>query len=165
MNQLYLERNSIKSAGAPADLNATGLTGARIKVQDGYGIAAVVHMGGSAGATVSLSLDQHDAAAAGNSKALDIQHNYYVKAGAATKFTKTEIRRDDATLSDSVDLSASFAADAGVAVLNIQPEDLDVNGGFAWVSLDIADPGAAKVFSVTYHVYDIKQGFGYELDL
>lgn len=165
MNKLFLESNSIKSAGAPKDLNGSALAGSRIKLDKGYGCAIVMHFGAGAGATVSVDLDQHDAATAGNSKALNISRNYYVKSGADTSFTKTEIRPDDAGLSDSADLSATVGADSGIAVFDVKPEDLDADNSFAYISANLADSTAAKIASVEYHIYDIKVGLGYEQDL
>lgn len=161
MNKLFLERNAVVSAGAPKDLNVSPLAGARIKLDKGYGCAIVCHFGAGAGATVVVDLDQHDDPSAGTTKALNIARNYYVKSGADTSFTKTEIRPDDA-LSDSATLSATVGADAGIAVFDVRPEDLDVNGDFAFMSVNIGDALAAKIASVEYHVYDIKNGFGYE---
>ena len=162
MSNLFLEKNSIKSAGAPADVNG-GFAGARVSAGVGYKIAVICHFAGGAAATITANLLQHDAAAAGNSKALNIQTNYYTKAAAETKFTASEIRPDDAGLSDSVDLSSRFSTDAGVAVFEILPEHLDVNGGFNHISLDLGC-NAIKIASVEYVVREIKTGFGYDTD-
>ena len=143
------------------DLNGSALAGARIKLDKGQGCAVVCHFGTGAGATVSVSLDQHDAATAGSTASLNISRNYYVKSGADTSFTKTEIRSDE-SLSDTADISASVGAAEGIAIFDVRPEDLDVNNSYAFASVNIADSTTAKITSVEYHVYDIKSGFGYE---
>jgi len=165
MSKLFLEQNGCKSAGAPKDINASAFAGERIKMDKGYSLAIVCRLGDSVGATVQFDLDQHDAAAAGTSKALDIQSNYYHKTDAAASFTKVDVRADDAVLSDSADLSAALAADEGTVVFHVEPEHLDTNNDFAYVSLNIADSTAAKIASVTYYVKDIKVGMGYEQSL
>ena len=164
MSNLFLEKSSIKSAGVPADITG-GFTGARVSLAKGYKLAIVCHFGDSVGATVTPSLIQHDAASGGVSKALNIQTNYYTKLDSELAFTKVEVRADDAGLSDSALLSARFAADEGIAVFEVLPEHLDVNGDFDHVSLDFAAAGAAKITSVQYVVRDIQNGLGYEAEL
>jgi hypothetical protein len=46
-------------------------------------------------------------------------------------------------------------------VFEVLPEDLDVNGNFAWVSLDIADMGAAKLVSVLAVCHELGAKPGY----
>lgn len=162
---LMLEYNNMKQAGAPKDLNASALVGARISMAEGFRCAIVVSFGDSVGAVVDLSLKQHDAPSAGTSKALNIKNSYYVKAGAATKFSVTDIRSDDSGLSDTLDLAADFAAQEGIVVLEVKAEDLDRDGGFSHISLDIADTTAAKICSVNYILRDVKKMPAYEGDL
>lgn len=92
MEGLLLEHAGLKQVAEPADLNAAAVTGARIKLSEGYKCAVALSFGDSTGAVVDVSFQQHDAASAGNSKAVNIQTNYYHKAGAATSFTKVEVR-------------------------------------------------------------------------
>ena len=162
MEALFSEKIGLKEVAVPTDINLAGITGSRIKLDKGYGLAIVVQMGDSTGATVTFDLDQHDAAAAGNSKALDIKANYYHKAAGQSAFTKVEVRPDDASLSDSVDLSAVFGDAEGLVVFHVLPEHLDRDGGFAWVSINTAAAGAAKIVSAVYAVSDIKNGLAYE---
>jgi len=162
---LFMEKHNIKQAGVPADLNLAGLTGARVKLDGAFKCAVVVSMGDSVGAAVDFSLQQHDAASAGTSKALNIVRNYYRKADVETAFTKVEIRPDDAGLSDSVDLAAVFAAAEGIVVFEVLAEDLDRENGFGWISLNIGDPGAAKVFNAEYVLRDNRQEPAYDQDL
>jgi hypothetical protein len=157
MESLFLEKNTLKQVALPADLNAAPVTGARIKLDKGYRCAVKLSFGDSTGAAVTVSFQQHDAATGGNSKAVNVQTNYYVKAGAATSFTKTEIRPDDAGLSDSVDLAAQFGSDEGLVVFEFLPEFLDVQNGFAYLSVNVADSTAAKVMAGEYIVCGLKQ--------
>ena len=150
MNTEFLFDENLKMAHLPVDLNTAAVTGARIKMDKCERIAVVCQMGDSVGATVAFTLKQHNAAAAGTSKALSVANNYFVKVGAATSFTKVE-----PTVEASVyDLSADFAAQEGVVVFEVLPDQLDTNNGFAWFSIDIADSVAAKLASTVYIVED-----------
>lgn len=145
-----MEKLNLKQLGAPVDLNTAAVTGARIKLDKGNRLAFIVSMGGSTGATVEFTLQQHNAASAGTSKALSVANPYYHKVAAASVFTKVE----PSSAASVYDLSTLFAADEGIAVLEVLAEDLDVQGGFYWASLNIADSGAAKIGSVLYAVHE-----------
>lgn len=147
METLFMEEKNIKQAGVPADLNASSLTGARVNLSSGDRLAIVVSMGDSTAAVTDFTLRQHDAASAGNSKDLEITNPYFTKVGSDTTFTKNEISTATANIVPTV-----FAGDEGVVVFEVLSEDLDVNNGFAWVSLNIADPTAAKIFAAVYVV-------------
>jgi hypothetical protein len=159
MNQHLLEKHTIKQI-IPQSLNASALTGTpRIKVEKGFRVAIVASMGDSTAAVVEFALKQHNAATAGTTKALEIAAPYYHKAGAATVFTKVE----PTVAADTYTLSSVFADAEGVVVFEVLAEDLDVNGGFAWISLEIAAPTAAKVFAVHYQLHEVKYAPAYEL--
>jgi hypothetical protein len=146
MEKFLLEDKGIKQAFLPVDLNTAAVVGERVKAEDR--VAIVLAMGDSVGATVQITLKQHNAASGGTSKALSIANKYYVKAGTAKAFTKVEPE----VAADAYDLSATFAAQEGIVVLEVLPEDLDVNNGFSHVSVEIADSGAAKLASGLYIV-------------
>jgi hypothetical protein len=159
MNYEFLFESKIIKAHDPVDMNTAAITGARIKADGCERIAVVCQMGTSTAATVQFTLKQHNAASAGTSKVLPVLNSYYVKAGAATVFTKTE-----PTVAQSLfDVSTDFAANAGYLVLEVLPEDLDVNNGFAWMSVDIADSAAAKLAATSYIKYDCEQKPAYEV--
>jgi hypothetical protein len=167
-NKFYAEKIGSKQVSAPADLNGAAVTGARVSTDTGSRVAVELSFGASAAATIDVSFQQHDAAAGGNSKALTIQGNYYVKSGADTKFTKTEIRPDDSGLSDSVSLAADFGGDGsagGIVVFDFPAEFLDANGGFNHLSVNVADSTAIKIMSGVYHVSNVDHEPAYDLDL
>jgi hypothetical protein len=144
MEKFLAEDKALKIVAGPVDLNTAAVTGARVNMKDQKRCAFVVQMGTSTAATVQFTLRQHNAATSGTSKDLSVENVYYRKSGAATTFTKVEPTVAAATY----DLSTTFAADGGIVVFEVLEEDLDANGGFAWVSLDIADSGAAKLGTV-----------------
>lgn len=152
MNHLLLEKQSIKLAHLPVDLNTAAITGARISLAKGDRVAVVVQMGTSTAATVQVTLRQHNAATSGTSKNLSVDNPYYHKAAAATVFTKVEPTSAAAVY----DVSSIFAADSGILVLEVLAEQLDVDGGFAWFSVDIADSGAAKLASTAYVLSNVR---------
>lgn len=139
-----LECKNVKLVTAPVDLNTAAVTGDRVDLKGNKKVAFVISMGTSTGATVQFDLKQHNAASSGTSKALSIANVYYKKAGAATSFTKVEPTVE----ASSYDLSTDFAANGGVVIFEVNEDQLDTNNGFGWVSVDIADSGAAKLGSV-----------------
>ena len=145
-NEFLAEGKGLKQAFAPVDLNTAAVAGARVGLKDGDRLAIVINLGTSTAAQLRVSLEQHNAASAGTSKALEIQNPYFHKAGAATVFTKV----DPSAPASTFDLDAVFAADGGVAVFEVLAEDLDVNGGFSHVSVNIADSTAAKLGAAVY---------------
>lgn len=161
MNQFLMEKSSLKLAHLPVDMNTAAITGARIKMNLGDRLAIIVAMGTSTAALAQFTLRQHNAASSGTSKNLSVDNPYYKKAGAATVFTKVE----PSVAAAAYDLSTDFAADGGLVVFEVLQEDLDVNNGFAWVSLDIADSTAAKLACTMYQVVDAEFKPAYNIAL
>ena len=157
MEAFLLEKQNMKLVTLPVDGNTAAITGARVAFNGCARISFVVQMGDSTAATTAFTLRQHDAASAGTSKDLSVANLYYHKKAALTTFTKVEPTVAAATY----DLSTIFAADEGVVVFEVLAEDLDVNGGFAWVSLDIADMAAAKLVSVLAVCHELGSKPGY----
>lgn len=143
MEAFLMEKANLKASSGPVDL-AGAQTGARISMKDYKRVAFIVHLGSSAATTPTFNLKQHNAASGGTTKVLSVANPYYHKAGAATSFTKVE----PSSAADSYVLTSLFATAAGVVVFEVLAEDLDVNGGFGWVSLDIPAAGAAKLGAV-----------------
>lgn len=143
MEALFLEKHNVKVTTVPVDLNDAANTGARVKMDQGERLTFLVPMGASTAATVQFQLKQHNAASSGTTKALNMKNPYFVKAAPATVHTKV-----DAPGTDTLDLSTTFAAAAGLVAIEVLQEDLDVNNGFAWVSLSMSDAGAAKLGAI-----------------
>ena len=149
-NKNYSEVIGSKIAVIPADLNGGATIGEKITMSKGNRVLIKVLMGDSVGASVIFNLKQSQDAAGTGIKALPTFSNYYHKVGAATVFT--EVKGDvDAPVS-SYDVSALFAADEGILHLEVHAEDLDLENDFAFLSVDIVDPAAAKVIGVSYEV-------------
>ncbi len=158
MNHLLAEKQGLKLAHpVGVDLNTAAITGERISLEKGDRVAIVFQGGASTAATVQLTLRQHTAATAGTSKNLDSDNPIYVKAGLATVFTKIEPTAKAALK----DLSAQLGGAAGVAVIEVLGEELDVDGGFKFVSVDIADAGAAKLGATLYVLSNVRYSPAY----
>lgn len=154
-NGLMAEFEQLKSVVAPGtDMNTAAISGARVKLSKFESLAILIQMGTSTAANVVFSLQQHNAASGGTSKALLIKKPYYYKAGAAVPFTKVEPTADGGDA--EADLSTQFAADGGYVIFEVLPDDLDVNGGFAWASLQVEDSAAAKLIAASYVLRNAK---------
>lgn len=146
-NELFMECQQVKAlVAAGTDMNTAAITGARVDFGKCDKIAVIIDMGASVGATVQFTLKQHNAASGGTSKVLASANPYFKKVGAATYFTKVE----QASAASLYDLSADFAASAGLVVFEVLSEELDVDGGFTHFSVDVADSGAAKLVAAHY---------------
>jgi len=159
MECLFSECNAMKIGVAPADVNGAAATGARISMADLERVAIVVSFDAGAD-TVDLTLQQHNAASAGTSKALQITNPYFTKVGAATSFTKNEV-------STATETFASVASAAGILVLEVLAEDLDRTYGaeFGWVSVNVGATTAAKVVSVNYISHKPEKKSAYSIAL
>lgn len=125
-----------------ADLSTT-ITGARLHLRN-YGGTLVVgyYAVPSAGTDLFvMTLNEHDAASAGNSQALAAITQFYVKAGATTTLAGTEqwARTTQAALS-TVTQTAAQAARALIVAFEVDSTAL--SDGFEWISVTQADPGA-----------------------
>ncbi len=154
---LLMEKQTMKAAFAPVDLNTAAITGARIGLQKGDRVAIVIHMGTSIAATAEFTLRQHNAASAGTSKNLVVDNPYYHKAGVATQFTKVQPGAATAVY----DVSSLFNADGGLVVFEVLSEQLDTNGGYGWISVDVTDSAAAKLGSGIYILSDMRHAPAY----
>jgi hypothetical protein len=161
MNNNLLELHNIKEAIGPVDANTAAITGARVKLSSADRLAIAVHMGDSTSAVVTLTLRQHNAASAGTSKDLSVSNPYYHKVAAATSFTKVE----PAAAAAAYDLAALLANDPGIVVFEVLSEQLDVNNGYYWASIDMADSTAAKLVSAVYILGNSRQMPAYDVSI
>lgn len=144
MNKQLSEDQIIKSAFDPQDVNG-GQAGSRIDMSQGNKLAIVIACDGAA-SDLTIDLLQHDAPSAGNSKALSADSSYYHKVGAAVIFSKVDF-------SASQIIDANVNGSSGVIVIEVEPQDLDVAGGFGYISVDVS-AAAIKVASAVYHILD-----------
>ncbi len=159
-NQYFAEGHQIKAGVAVGtDMNAAAITGARVALKKFDRVAIVIEMGASTGAVASFTLRQHNAASSGTSKDIVVANPYYKKVGAADVFTKVE----PTVAAAAYDLSADFAGAAGLVIFEVLGEDLDVDGGFAFASVDVADSTAAKLIAIHYVLCNPRLGPAYNV--
>jgi hypothetical protein len=145
MNQLLLEKVTLKKVIEAGSLN-TAITGARIGLQKGDKVAVILDLGTATGAVVQVNLRQHNAASGGTSKALLSDNPYFVKAGAATAFSRVQ----PVAKVSQVDAATDLASVAGYLVIEVLAEQLDVDNGFAWFSVDLIASGVVRTGSAHY---------------
>lgn len=144
-NAFLLEQLVAKQIVGPVDLNTAAVTGNRVSMKNARRCTFIVAIGASSSSTAHLfTLRQHDAASSGNSKDLAVINPYYTEIGAATSFSK--VIPGSATA--AYDLHSVLADAKAVLVFEVLAEDLDITNGYAWVSMDTADTGAAQLGSV-----------------
>ena len=155
--KLYMEQHNIKPVSVPVDMNTAAITGARVGLSKADRVAIVCHMGDSTAAVTEFTLKQHTAISAGTSKNLSITNPYYHKKAALDVFTKVTPGSATAVY----DVSSIFANDEGIIVFEVLGEDLDVDGGFAFISVDVADSTASKILSAVYVLSDVRHSPAY----
>lgn len=146
MEAFLAEEKGIKQGIAPQSVTGSTVSGARVPLQDMHRVAVVISVAAAASAALSATLKQHDAASAGNSKDLSVSNLYYHKSGAETSFTKVE----PSAAAAAYDLFALIGTDAGVVVLEVLQEDLDVENDFDHISVDVAGDTTARVLGAVY---------------
>jgi hypothetical protein len=151
MDKLIAEEMRIEK-GFLGDANG-GAESARVDLSKCTKMAFEVQLAAGVGTTCSLNLKQHDAAAAGNSANLVSTVPYYKKTDAETKFTRVD---------SNVAAIADLDTDAGSVIVEVYKHDLQE--GYGFVSLEVADPGAARIVSVNA-ILDSKFKPAYEQEL
>lgn len=127
MEGLFGEHLPLKNAYR-GDLD--GAETARIHMKDLHKLSMIIDCVTLA-QDVVVTLRQHDAASAGNSKDLVSVNDSFVRLDGATEGVRKE-KTDAATITFD-ELNGS----AGCAIVEILGEDLDVDGGFEYVSIQL----------------------------
>ena len=152
---LFAEEKRVEN-GLFADVNG-GSDSVRISLTEANKVSIVVSLPAAAGATLDVKVQEHDAAAAGNTNDVVLSVPHYFMLDADTKMTKIE-----ETGNAVVDFGGALDAVAGTAVIEIDCADL--TDGFEYVSLNFADGGFARVVAVNYMI-DTKRKPAYEVEL
>lgn len=150
----FLAEGAVIKTGILPQSNLGALTGERIIMSKAARLAIVIHLGATSGATVDITLQQHNAPSAGTSKALSVANPYYHKISANTSFTKVE----PTVAASNYVLTGIFGGTSGIVVFEVLGQDLDVNGGFNYVSVNLAAATVAKIVSVEYIGHQVFKG-------
>lgn len=147
MEANFVEKFNVKQI-APADIDG-GITGARVGMANATRITALVLLAGGTSVTGNtVALLQHDAATSGNSKAVEVTNTYYHKINTATEFTAVPVT----VAEDTFDVHSLVGDNVAVLAFEVLAEDLDRDNNFDWFSVDLGDPGVARIGGVVYLV-------------
>ena len=157
MNQHFLEKVQPAAGFVPVSLATGANAGARFDMSKHGRCAIVVFKGsGNAAEDPTIVVQQHNAAADGTSKALDftrIDHKVGTLTSVGEFTTVTQAADNEFTLSN--------LSEAAIVVIDIKAEDLDVDGGFQWISASIADVGTnAQIGCLLYLPHEPRYGGG-----
>lgn len=127
-----------------ADLAAGANTGKRIHMRnyDTLGILFIKNAASAGADDVILTLQEHNAAAAGTSQNLAAIGDWYRKSVASPLLgTETWVETNQALAATLTLAGATFATHQQIVFFEIESGSL--SAGFEWLSINIADPGAA----------------------
>lgn len=137
----------------PADYQAGG-TGTRHKVTGRRVIVLALAAAASAGDDYTITIQQHDAASGGNSKALNFTDVQY-KAGTTIADATAWSRANQTAANTYVD--ATHGEDQNLYAIEFDAEALDIGGGYEWISADLdATPSNAKIAAILYLDYGLR---------
>ena len=133
MSKTFVENFGIATALAPVDTTGAAAVGDWISLKGYESVTIIITQGAWAGGTPAVTLDQATLVNGTGTKTLGLL-KYWSKVGlAAADFAET------AVVSDTFNLPATANT---VTVMQVHASQLDVDGGFDCVQLDVASPGA-----------------------
>lgn len=157
MREAHLIEKMAVKTGFLGDLTG-GQESERIAMDKSNRVAIVCHLE-SAAVDFDLTLRQHDAAAAGNSKDLSKEIiRYFVKLDGETKFTEKEV------LNGAQIVDASLNGAKGIVIVEVLAEELD-REGFGFISGIFTQGAVARVACVEYVAHQLKNFPGYDVEL
>lgn len=124
------------------DADAASLS--RIDMKNFHKMSIVIDVTTSVAEALPVTLRQHDALSGGNSKDLVMNNPYFVRLTADDVGSKV-----DAPELATFNLQGANGS-AGLYVLEVLGEDMDVDNQFSFLSLDFGDLTAARVVAVHY---------------
>lgn len=150
MEAMLAEKHGIKKL-LGADVNG-GVTSGYIEMKHSHRVGIIVDAPAAA-EQLDLSFVQAQDSSGTGAKALSVETKYFVKVGADLKFTKKDIVGSQIQ-------DADFNGAAGLLVVDILAEDLDVNNGFGHVAVSLTG-GVARVVDVKAVAHEMKKGAAY----
>jgi hypothetical protein len=162
MNTQFLFENNVKIGHAVAKDLATATTGNRLKMDTSERVCLLIAIAAGTAGVITPQLKQHNAATGGTSKVLDITNAYYHKVGAATSFTKVDV---NGVAYNSLVLGATVGAAESLIAIEVLPEDLDTNNGFAYISVDFPVAGVARLATTLLVLEDSVFQPGHEISI
>ncbi|MBX3579905.1 MAG: hypothetical protein KF723_22105 [Rhizobiaceae bacterium] len=157
MNQHFLEKVQPAPGFVPVNMATGANTGKRFDMKN-HGRCAVIFFKGAGNSAEdpTITLLQHNAADGGTSKALNFTR-VDRKQGTLTSVAEFTTTNPDAGNT----YTNSTLSEAAIVVIDIKAEDLDIDGGFQWISANVADVGTnAQVGCVLYCPHEPRYGGG-----
>lgn len=145
----------ISSGIVPVDSQTAAMTGHRVSLRNAGGCTIVVFKAaGTANDDPVLDLQQHTASSGGTTADLDIIDHYYYKQEATLDGDETWTKATQ-TAASEVTLNATSAETQMIVVIEVDATEL--TDGYDYISLDIADTGAAgaQLISCLYLLRDL----------
>lgn len=144
---------------SPVDLSLGANTGKRLSMSEVESVSVVfIKAAGTAGQNPVLTLKQHTAASGGTSADLPIITTYWVKGEATLDGDEVWTEVSQAASATITDPGTGSAAVEQLVVISVKASQL-VPGAGAFISLDIADTGAAaQLGTVLYIVHQADKG-------
>ena len=149
MSEGFLERNNIVAAFDPVDMQTANNDGDWVSVAKYDRCLAVLYKAiGTASDDPVFNMQQADSAAGGNAKDVNftvIHKKLGVQSGLAdfTRVTQT------AATSHTDLLSAELA---GFMLVEIKADEMDIDNGFVWLRLDIANIGGNAQLGCAFYI-------------
>jgi hypothetical protein len=143
----------------PADSNAAAITGKRVSMKDCEGITiAVIKAAGTANDDPVFTLQQHTATTGGTTSSLVAIDHYYLKNAATLAGSEAWVRFSQTLAATITDPGGAGTSAESQQILVIEVDATKLSDGYGWISLNVADTGAAGVqwLSILYIRRDLK---------
>jgi hypothetical protein len=151
-----IERFQFIPVMLPVDSNDAAVTGDYICLKGAKRVGVLVQMGiGTASSDLDIALYQATTVAGGSAKVLNcLQTGRIYRLAAATDLATlqalTAITKVTQATADELYEPADSGELGGWMYVEVEPQDLDVDGGFDCIRADLTDPGAAKIVAACY---------------
>ncbi len=143
-------------AVAPVDLSSAGVTGKRLSMKPGTGVAVVVFKAaGAAGNTdPQLTFTSHDAASGGNTDSTTVVVDHYYKK-SATSYDGSQTWTKVAITATATPTLSGEGSSGGVYVVEVIAAQLP--DGYPYLEVDTAKAGTgAQIGGVFYALHDLE---------
>lgn len=134
----------VGAVAAPVDLTTAGFTGLRVCLKNAQSCAFVIPVAAAGSGTEDLvfTLKEHNAASSGTTQNLPIITTAWVKSATTLANTETWTKITQAAGATLTLAGATYAAKQLILVVQVNTKDVD--DGFDYVSLSVADPGTVS---------------------
>ncbi len=157
---LFLEKHQMQLAAPPASLDAGATTGDYVCLKDAHSVVFVMWSGvGTAGDDFTVSFFQAtDVAGTGAKDLAPPTGSTFVKQAATNHATTGQFSDGSDDIAATNDwTNATNAEQVVLLVVEVQASELDADGGFDCVRMDIDDPGANAQAGGAMYILTMKE--------